>query len=408
MRSWESIRSDFPMLKASMAHHPLIYFDNGATTLKPQVVIDRVVQYYASENVNVHRGDYELSGVVSARFDRVRETVATFINASAEEIIFTSGTTEGCNIVALGLESTLTAQDRVVTVLSEHSSNILPVFHLVQQVGCELAYLETDENGRILVEKIEEAITTNTKFVAINHVSNVLGYVNPIKAIVQRAHQVGALVLVDGAQAAPHFELNVQELDCDFYAFSAHKMCGPNGVGVLYGKYQQLEKLSPVLMGGGANSRFYKDGSVTFSKIPDRFEPGTRNIEGVLGFGEAIKYLSALGMDRIHQREIELKTYLYDQMKAMDNIEIINPDPDVAIISFNVEGIFAQDVASYLSHFGIAVRSGTHCAKLLPEIVGATQSVRASLYFYNTIEEIDQFINILSNISLEKTIELYI
>lgn len=408
MVNWESIRKDFPMLTTTMDHHPLVYFDNGATTFKPQVVIDRIHHYYQFENVNVHRGDYELSGVVSARFDAVRDQVAKFLNAESHEIILTSGATEAINIVALGLQNQMTSNDRIVTVLSEHSSNILPLFHLAQVKGCELVYLKSDALGHIQIDHLDEIITENTKLVALNHISNVLGYINPLKEIIARAHQVGAQVLIDGAQAAPHLPLDMKQMDCDYYAFSAHKMCGPNGVGVLYGKAEALENLNPVLMGGGANSRFYEDGTITFSKIPDRFEPGTRNIEGVLGFGKSIQYLQAIGMDQIHQREQELLKYLLEKLSTLEHITLLNPQPDIALVSFNVKGIFAQDVASYLSHYGIAVRSGTHCAKLLPKVIGASESVRASLYFYNTFEEIDYFCQVLSEITLEKTIDLYI
>lgn len=403
------IRQDFPILTRTMEDKPLIYFDNAATTFKPQVVIDAVTNYYLNESVNIHRGDYALSHDVSNHFDEVRRKVARFINASEKEIIFTSGASEALNIVAMGYGMKyLKKGDVILTTEAEHASNILPWFNVAKKTGAIVEYIPMDEQGRLTIDDVQSVMSERVKVIVIAHVSNVLGYINPMKEISQLAHEYGAIVVCDGAQSVAHMPIDVIDLDVDFFGFSAHKMCGPTGVGVLYGKYELLEKSDPLLYGGGSNARFNTCGDVTLKHSPEKFESGTRNIEGVLGFGAAIDYLNNLGMNNIEQYEQELHHYLMGHLKEMDNLIIYNPDADTAITAFNVKGIFAQDVAAYLSKYGIALRAGNHCAKILLEVLGTNETLRCSLYFYNTKEEIDTFINVLKDITLEKTIDMYL
>lgn len=404
------IRRDFPILETSMEGQPLIYFDNAATTFKPQTVIDAVSKYYTQQSVNIHRGDYALSHEVSTAFDQVRVKVKDFINAKSEkEIVFTSGASEALNIVAHGYGlKHLKEGDVILTTEAEHASNILPWFHVARMTKAQIKYIPVDKEGRLTIEDVESVMDDKVKVVVMAHVSNVLGYVNPMKEICDLAHKHGAIVVCDGAQSVAHMPIDVVALDVDFFGFSAHKMCGPTGVGVLYGKYDLLEDTDPLLYGGGSNSRFYSCGDVTLKHTPAKFESGTRNIEGVLGFGAAIDYLTNLGMETIHQVEKELHDYLISQLTQLDNLIIYNPNSDSAITAFNVKGIFAQDVAAYLSKFGLALRAGNHCAKILLEILGTNETLRCSLYFYNTKEEIDSLVSVLKDITIEKTIDLYL
>lgn len=403
------IRQDFPILKKTMENKPLIYFDNAATTFKPQSVIDAVTNYYLNESVNIHRGDYQLSHDVSTHFEEVRQKTADFIGAQKKEIIFTSGASEALNIVAMGYGMKyLQKGDVILTTEAEHASNILPWFNVAKKTGAEIRYIPMDDQGRLTIEDVKSVLTPEVKVIVIAHVSNVLGYVNPIKEISALAHQQNAIVVCDGAQSVAHMHIDVADLDVDFFGFSAHKMCGPTGVGVLYGKYELLEKSDPLLYGGGSNARFNTCGDVTLKHAPEKFESGTRNIEGVLGFGAALDYLNSIGMKEVERIEKELHDYLMVQLKEMDNLIIYNPEADTAITAFNVKGIFAQDVAAYLSTFGIALRAGNHCAKILLEVLGTNETLRCSLYFYNTKEEIDTFVNVLKDITLEKTIDMYL
>lgn len=403
------IRQDFPVLKRMMEDKPLIYFDNAATTFKPQAVIDAVTNYYVNESVNIHRGDYALSHDVSNHFDNVRIQVADFIGASQKEIVFTSGASEALNIVANGYGMKyLKEGDVILTTEAEHASNILPWFNVAKKTGAIVEYIPMDSEGRLTIEDVQSVLHNRVKVIVIAHVSNVLGYVNPMKEISQLAHEIGAIVVCDGAQSVAHMPIDVKNLDVDFFGFSAHKMCGPTGVGVLYGKYELLEMSDPLLYGGGSNARFNTCGDVLLKHSPDKYESGTRNIEGVLGFGAAIEYLDSIGMEKIAEIERELHQYLMSKLKELDNLIIYNPEADTAITAFNVKGIFAQDVAAYLSTFGIACRAGNHCAKILLEVLGTNETLRCSLYFYNTKEEIDTFVDVLKDITLEKTIDMYL
>lgn len=397
------IRKDFPMLKDDS----LIYFDNGATTFKPQAVIDATVDYYTNYTSNAHRGDYHLALKVDEKYENVRNIVAEFINCSPKEVVFTSGATYGLNLAAYGYGKThLKKGDVVVTTKQEHASNILPYFRLKDEIGIEIVYVPFDEKGRITIDNFKSVMSDKVKMVAINQVSNVLGYHNPIKEICQIAHQYNAVVVVDAAQSAPHIKIDVKDLDCDFLAFSSHKLCGPTSAGVLYGKKELLEETAPLLLGGDSNARFYSNGEILLKDVPYKFEAGTQNIEANIAMGEAIKYLMNISLEEISSYEKYLREYLMSKLSKLDNLIIYNPDAEAAIVTFNVKGIFAQDVTSYLSSKDICLRSGNHCAKLLVDYLGTAATVRVSLYFYNTTDEIDRFVDILKDISLEKCIDI--
>ena len=402
MLNISEIRKDFPMLDKDF-----IYFDNGATTFKPYPVINAVNEFYTNYSSNIHRGDYDISIKASKLYDDTRVLVRDFINANDEkEIVFTSGASESLNTFAYGYGlKYLKKGDVVLTTLEEHASSVLPWFDLQKRIGIVVKYIPLNEDGTFNLDKYKECFKDEAvKVVSIAYVSNVLGYVNPIKDITKIAHDNNAIVSIDGAQAVPHLKIDVKDLDIDFLSFSAHKMCGPSGVGVLYGKFDLLDTINPLKYGGGANSRFDKEGNVLLSLTPQRFEAGTPNIEGVIAFGEAIKYLSKLDMNEIHKRDLELSNYLLSKLDKLDNIDIYNHKTECGIVSFNVKGIFAQDVASYLNASKICVRSGNHCAKILHNAIGVNETIRVSMYFYNTYEEIDKFVEVIKDVTLEKCI----
>lgn len=387
-------RDDFPMLNKD-----IIYFDNGATSLKPKCVIDKIKDYYENYSANAHRGDYDISFKVDVEYENAREEVMNFINAKKkEEIVFTSGTTDSLNMIAFGFfQKYLEPSDEVLITTSEHASNVLPWFRLSKLIGCKVNFIPLDEDYHVTLDNVKKSITPNTKVISIAGVTNVIGDVRPIKEITRLAHERDIFVVVDGAQSVPHIKTDVQDLDIDFLAFSGHKMLGPTGVGVLYGKYEFLNDLEPVRVGGGMNESFDTVDSVYYKEIPTRLEAGTPNIAGVLGLGEAIRYIKKVGIDKIHEREIYLRNYLIEKLLPMEHIDIINLEADSGIVAFNVEGIFSQDVAYYLNKYNICVRAGNHCAKILKNAIGATNSLRVSLYFYNTETEIDEFVELLKN-----------
>lgn len=387
-------RDDFPMLNKD-----IIYFDNGATSLKPKCVIDKIKDYYENYSANAHRGDYDISFKVDVEYENAREEVMNFINAKKkEEIVFTSGTTDSLNMIAFGFfQKYLEPSDEVLITTSEHASNVLPWFRLSKLIGCKVNFIPLDEDYHVTLDNVKKSITPNTKVISIAGVTNVIGDVRPIKEITRLAHERDIFVVVDGAQSVPHIKTDVQDLDIDFLAFSGHKMLGPTGVGVLYGKYEFLNDLEPVRVGGGMNESFDTVDSVYYKEIPTRLEAGTPNIAGVIGLGEAIKYIKKVGIDKIHEREIYLRNYLIEKLLPMEHIDIINLEADSGIVAFNVEGIFSQDVAYYLNKYNICVRAGNHCAKILKNAIGATNSLRVSLYFYNTETEIDEFVELLKN-----------
>ena len=391
----EKIRQDFPMLNGTTMHgKPLIYFDNGATTLKPQCVIDAVCDYLTNYSGNAHRGDYDLSHDVDTRFEHTRDLVAKLINCDRKEVVYTYGSTDSLNLVAFGYGALhLQKDDEVLLTVAEHASNTLPWFEVCQQTGSVINYIDLDNEGRLTIENVKKAITDKTKIISIAQVTNVLGYDGPIKEICKLAHDRGIIVCVDGAQSVPHQSVDVKDLDVDFLAFSGHKMCGPTGLGVLYGKYDLLQETSPTRLGGGSNSRYNSCGSVKLKNAPTKFEAGTPNIEGVIGLGAAIEYLMEIGMDNIHEQELKLRAYAIKKMQELDNLEIYNPNGQGAI-AFNIKGVFSQDAASLFNTYGIAVRAGQHCAKILDEFLNVSQTLRVSFYFYNTFDEIDQFIEV--------------
>ncbi len=385
---------DFPIL-----NNDIIYFDNGATSLKPKCILDKVNDYYENYGANIHRGDYDLSYKASLEYDNAREEVRDFINAKClEEMVFTSGTTESLNMIANGFfGNLLDSNDEILITTTEHASNVLPWFNLANKIGCKVNYIPLDDNYYVTIDNVLKAITPNTKVIALAHITNTIGDKRPIKEICKLAHENNIFVVVDGAQSIPHFKVDVRDLDVDFLAFSAHKMCGPTGVGVLYGKKELLEELEPINLGGGMNESFDSPNEIYLKELPTRLEAGTPNIAGVIGLGEAIRYLKSIGMDKIESYEQNLRKYLIDKLIKIPYIDIINLESDSGIISINVDDIFAQDVAYYLNKYGICVRAGNHCAKLTKNATGVKNSLRISLYFYNTESECDLLAELLSN-----------
>ena len=387
-------REDFPMLKQD-----IIYLDNGATSLKPKCVIDKIVDYYENYSANAHRGDYDISFKVDMEYENTRDLVREFIHAEfKEEIVFTSGTTESLNYIATGFFSHMIEPgDEILITQSEHASNVLPWFELANRYGAVIKYIPLDEHHYVTLENVKKSVTKNTKIIALAHITNVIGDVRPIKEITKFAHKNNIFVVVDGAQSVPHKKVDVMDLDIDFLTFSAHKMCGPTGVGVLYGKKELLEALIPVKLGGGMNESFDSVDQVYYNELPARLEAGTPNISGVIAFGEALRYLMNIGMDKIEEQETKLRKYLIDHLIKIPHLDIVNIESDSAIVAFNVDGIFSQDVAYYLNKYNVCVRAGNHCAKILKSEVGVTNTIRVSLYFYNTEEEIDNLIELLKD-----------
>ena len=390
------IRKDFPMLDNKvMQGHPLVYFDSAATSLKPRVVIEAMTDYYYNFNSNVHRGDYDIAAKADVCYENARKTVAKFINCSEKEVVFTSGTTQAINLVAIGYAlNNLSKDDEIILNEAEHASNILPWYEVANKIGVKIVFAPLNDEGVVTQKAIESVITNNTKIISLAYVSNVLGNTNEVEKIISLAHQKGIVVVVDAAQAVPHMKVDVKALDCDFLAFSAHKMCGPTGIGVLYGKYDLLLKTSSIMFGGGMNAKFDNCQNMLLKKPPYRFEGGTPAIAEVIGFAKAIEYLLDIGMENIHEYEKELKKYAIEQLNKLDNVIIYNANNDSGIITFNIKDVFCQDAGSFFNSKGIAVRSGHHCAKLLPNHLNVVGTVRASLYFYNTKEEIDVFVEV--------------
>ena len=386
-------REDFPMFD-----NDIIYLDNGATTFKPKCVIDKMTEYYTKYSANAHRGDYDISYKVDVEYENARKLVSRFINAEMDEVVFTSGATESLNMIASGFfEHILEPGDEVLITLSEHASNVLPWFMLARKNGIIVKNIELDSNLHVTLNNVIKAITPNTKVISLAHITNVVGDIRPIKEICEYAHEHNIFVVVDGAQSVPHIKTDVKDLDCDFLSFSAHKMCGPTGVGVLYGKHELLENLVPINYGGGMNESFDSIDEVYLKDLPTRLEAGTPNIASVIGFGEAIKYLNNVGMDNITIHEIKLKKYLTEKLKTIPHITIVNDECDSGIIAFNVDGVFAQDVAYFLNKYHICVRAGNHFAKILKSAIGVKNTVRISMYFYNTYEECDKVYELLKD-----------
>ena len=394
-------REDFSVLNTGV-----IYFDNGATTLKPTILSEAVSDYYNFYSANAHRGDYEMSIKASSMYEKTRSLVKDLINASSEkQIAFTSGTTDSINKIVFGyFKDALNEGDEVLLTKSEHASNLLPWFELADLKGLKIKYITLDNNHEVTLENVKKEVTEKTKVISIAHVSNVVGDVRPIKEIIEYAHKNNILVLVDGAQSVPHLKIDVKDLDIDFLAFSAHKMCGPTGVGVIYGKEELLDNINPIIFGGGMNADFNTDGTRVYKTMPDRLEAGTPNIAGVIGFGYVINYLKKIGFDNIHNYEMELKKYLVNRLKEVPEIEMYNENSKSGIVTFNYKDIFPQDLAIYLDKYNICVRVGNHCAKILKDEINIKNTCRISLYFYNTKDEIDKLIEVLKNPKIKEEI----
>lgn len=386
----EQVRKDFPMYRngGMYGYRPLHYLDNAATTFKPRQVIEASDRYYTDICANTKRGDYALAHDADVAYDESRETVARFINADPEEVVFTSGDTMGLNFVAYGLIPGLKKGDEIVLSWEEHASNALPWFRVAQITGASIKYVPLTEDGRITPENLKSVVNENTKVVALASVSNVLGRPLPVRELARIAHSVGAVYVDDGAQSVPHSETDVRETDVDFLCFSGHKMLGPTGIGVMYGKRERLEGLEPLFYGGEMNARFDSSCSISLSDVPDRFEAGTQNMSGAMGLAEACRYIESIGFRNIRDHERKLKRMAVDGMLANGNAVLYNADSDTGIVTFNINGVFAQDAASYLGDRGVFVRSGTHCAKILPEFLKTQATVRASMYIYNDEDDV--------------------
>ena len=387
-------RDDFPML-----NQDIIYCDNGATTVKPYSVINAITDYYENYSAKAHRGDYDISYKVDLAFENVREDVKRFINAKEKkEIIFTSGTTMSLNMVAnTFFKKYLEPGDEILITKTEHASNVLPWFNLANEIGIKINYIDLDSDYHVTLDNVLKVITPKTKVISLAYITNVIGDIRPIKEITKLAHDRNIFVVVDAAQAIAHKKIDVQDLDVDFLAFSGHKMYGPTGVGVLYGKKELLEEANCFMLGGGMNESFDNEKEVLLKSLPYKFEAGTQNIAGVIGLGAAINYLENIGLDNVCNHEIKLRNYLVEKLEKFSYIDIINYEADSAIVSFNVDNIFSQDVAYYLNKYNVCVRAGNHCAKLVKNVTGVTNSVRMSLSFYNTEEEIDEVVSLLSD-----------
>ena len=385
-----AIRKDFPILQREVNGKPLIYLDNAATSQTPKQVIDVIVDYYQNYNANIHRGVHALSQEATDKYEQARQKIQRHFNiAKSHEVIFTSGTTHSINLVANGFTSVLNKGDEVLVSAMEHHSNIVPWQMLCERSGAVLKVIPMNQEGEILMDVYHELLSNKTKLVFCNHVSNALGTINPVKEIVEAAHNVGAAVLIDGAQAAPHVKTDLQELDADFYTVSAHKMCGPTGVGILYGKEHWLNKLPPY-QGGGEMIKEVTFEKTTYAELPHKFEAGTPNICGGIAFGAAIDYINSIGIDHIEKYEHELVEYATKQLLTIEGLKIYGTARNkTSVISFNIDGIHPYDIGTILDKLGIAVRTGHHCAQPVMDFFKIPGTVRASFSFYNTKEEVD-------------------
>lgn len=393
----EKIRKDFPILDQIVNDEPLVYLDNAATTQKPKAVLEAMNRYYQEDNANVHRGVHTLAERATASYEAARETVRRFINASSiKEVLFTRGTTTGLNWIGRFAEEILEEGDEVLISIMEHHSNILPWQEACRKAGAKLVYVYLKDGGLDL-EDFRKKLTDRTKFVSIAHASNVLGVINPVQEIAQLAHEKGAIVVVDGAQSVPHMKIDVQKLDADFFVFSGHKMAGPTGIGVLYGKEQYLNQMSPVEFGGEMIDFVYEQ-SATWKELPWKFEAGTPNMAGAIGLAAAIDYLEAIGMDAIERHEQDLIAYVFPKLQAIEGLKIYGSQ-DLAkrsgVISFNLGDLHPHDLATALDYEGVAVRAGHHCAQPLIQYLGVPATARASFYLYNTKEDCDKLVEAL-------------
>lgn len=387
-------REDFPAIDEN-----LIYFDNSATSLKPKCVIDKMVEYYSKYTSNIHRGDYNNAIRTNKEYDETRDVVKDFIHAkNSDEIVFTSGTTDSMNTIVFGyFKNILNKDDEVLITKSEHASNVLPWFVLEKMGKCTVKYIPLNEDHEVTLENVKSSITKNTKVISIAHVSNVIGDVRDIEGIGGVAKENNLYFVVDAAQSVSHINIDVVKSNVSFLAFSGHKMCGPTGVGVLYGKSEYLKDLVPLKYGGGMNESFESDKCYVLKSYPTNLEAGTPPIAEVIGLKEAINYVTKIGVDNIHKHELELKKYLISKIENMDNIIIYNKNSKSGIVTFNIKDVFAQDTSIYLNTYGIAIRAGNHCAKILKDEIDIKNTCRISFYIYNTFEEVDKLVEALKN-----------
>jgi cysteine desulfurase/selenocysteine lyase len=395
------IRADFPILSQKVNGKPLVYFDNGATSQKPQVVIDAISKYYQEINANIHRGVHTLSQLATDAYEISRGKLQNHINAKyAHEVLFTSGTTHGINLVANGFASILKPGDEVLVSALEHHSNIVPWQMLCEKTGATLRVIPMNEDGELIMSEYDTLLSDKTKIVTVNHISNALGTVNPIKYMIDKAHEVGAAILIDGAQAVPHLKPDVQELDCDFYAFSGHKMCGPTGTGILYGKEAWLNKLPPY-QGGGEMIKEVTFEKTTYAELPHKFEAGTPNIAGGIVLGTAVDYMNKVGFENIQQQEKELLEHATKRLLEIEGLKIFGTAKEkTSVVSFNIEGIHPYDIGTIIDKLGIAVRTGHHCTQPIMNFFCIPGTIRASFAFYNTKEEIDVMVEAIKRAQL--------
>lgn len=396
MLDLQKIRADFPILSQKVNGKQLVYFDNGATSQKPKVVIDAITKYYEEINANIHRGVHTLSQLATDAYEVSRRKIQNHINAKfPHEVIFTSGTTHAINAVANGFVSLLKTGDEVLVSALEHHSNIVPWQMLCERTGAILKVIPMNETGELIIPEFDKLLSDKTKIVAVNHISNALGTINPIEYMIEKAHEFGAAILIDGAQATPHLKPDVQSLDCDFYVFSGHKICGPTGVGILYGKETWLNKLPPY-QGGGEMIATVTFEKTTYADLPHKFEAGTPNIEGGIVLGTALDYLNEIGFDDIAAYEQELLVYATEKLQQIEGLKIYGTAENKAsVLSFNIGGIHPYDIGTIIDKLGIAVRTGHHCAQPIMDFYNIPGTIRASFAFYNTKEEIDIFVEAL-------------
>lgn len=393
MQEVTNIKSDFPILNQQVNGKPLVYLDNGASSQKPKEVIDAITKYYTEINANIHRGVHTLSQKATDAYEAARKKLQVHFNAKYDyEILFTKGTTDGINLVANGFTSFLNEGDEIIISHLEHHSNIVPWQMLCERTGAVLKVIPMNENGELVMAAYDELLSDKTKLVAVNHISNALGTINPIKEIIDKAHKFNAAVLIDGAQAAPHIKADVQALNCDFYICSAHKMCGPTGVGMLYGKEAWLRKLPPY-QGGGEMIKEVSFEKTTYADLPHKFEAGTPNIAGGIVFGVAIDYLNKVGFDSIQQQEKELLNYATTELLKIEGLKIIGTAKEkTSVISFNIEGCHPYDIGTIVDKLGVAVRTGHHCTQPIMQFFNIPGTIRASFMFYNTKEDVDALV----------------
>ncbi len=379
------LKKDFPVLNKNENLH---YLDSGASSLKPKCVIDKIDYYYNNLSCNVHRGVYKLSYEATDMYESARKTIAQFINAKEEEIVFTRGASAALNLVASSYGMTfLNEGDEIITSELEHHSNFMPWLNVCNVKKCKLKFVELDKEGRITVENFKKALTDKTKLVALTHVSNVLGYITPIKEIIEICHERGIIVSVDAAQSAPHMKIDVKALDCDFLSFSGHKMCGPSGIGVLYGKFDLLEKMPPIEFGGDMADMVYKD-SMTYKISPYKFETGTPIIDGAIGLAEACKYLDSIGMDEIASHDASLARLAVEELSKIEGVTVYNKTVETGVVTFNIDGVHPHDAASIYDEENVCIRAGHHCAQLVTRFLNQISTTRASFYLYNTEEDV--------------------